>query len=129
MSDVYAFACRVDGAAWGETTINALSRGEAKVRYWRDVSESWENVKYTDVRARKVGPAHTSERFLHNARYRGMPDVRCGDEVTVGKHQGVIVGHNSSANFDVLFTTGPWTSNTLNVHPSEVTRTPRGKTP
>ena len=122
MAELYAFACRVAGADWGETTVNALTAGGAKVQYWRDVADAWPDVPYTAVRARKVGPAHSSEPFLHNAAYRGMPDIRCGEEVTVNGNDGMIAGHNSSANFDVLFTTGPWTGQTLNVHPSEIVR-------
>jgi hypothetical protein len=49
-----------------------------------------------------------------------MPDVRCGQRVRVGKHVGVIVGHNSSANFNVLFGEGEYKGKTLNVHPAEV---------
>lgn len=120
MAELYAFACKL---SWSdhETIINDLSAGKAKYRFWRDVTEPWPDTKFTEVRVRKIGPAHTSERFKANAEYRGMPDVRCGDRVLVGEHEGLIAGHNSSANFDVLFTSGPWTGKTLNVHPGEVT--------
>lgn len=116
---MFAFACKL---VWSEheTIINALSLGQAKYHFLLDVREPWPDTKFTDVRGRKVGPAHTSDRFLHNARYRGMPEARCGDKVMVGTSEGLIAGHNSSANFDILFTSGPWTGKTLNVHPSEV---------
>ena len=122
MTNLCAFACRVSGAEWGETTVNALTAGGAKVEYWRSVTEAWPGIQYTAVRARKLGPAQSSERFLSNAAYRGMPDIRCGDEVTVNGHSGLIAGHNSSANFDVLFIDGPWNEKTINVHPSEIRR-------
>lgn len=51
-----------------------------------------------------------------------MPDVRCGQRVRVGDAEGTIVGHNDSANFDVLFDAGSrYGANVLNVHPGEMT--------
>jgi len=116
---MFAFACKL---TWSEheTTVNALSAGQAKYQFLLDVRDPYPDTEYTDIRCRKIGPPHTSESFLRNARYRGMPDVRCGDRVRVGEHEGLIAGHNGSANFDVLFTSGPWTGKTLNVHPGEV---------
>jgi hypothetical protein len=117
MDEVFAFGCRVVWAPeWGETIYNTVSAGRAKREHWLNVSEPWPDTKFTDIRVRKIGAPHTSEGFKHNAEYRGMPDVRCGDRVKVGDRTGTIVGHNSSANFDVLFDDGP----TVNVHPSEV---------
>lgn len=122
MSDIYSFACSVRGAPqWGETTYNRETSGQAKVSHWRMVSDAWPDVKYTDVRCHKVGEPLSSERFIANAKYRGMPDVRCGQRVKVGDAgSGVIVGHNSSANFDVLFESGAYKGQTLNCHPSSV---------
>jgi hypothetical protein len=121
--NVFAFACRHKDSTH-ETVINDVSAAKAKYRYFLDVREPWPDVKFIDFRVRKIGAAHTSERFKANALYRGMPDVRCGDRVTVGQDEGVIVGHNSSANFDVLFTSGRWKGITLNVHPQEVKLAP-----
>ena len=53
--------------------------------------------------AEEYGGPQTSERFRADAAYRGMPDIQCGQRVKVGEAHGVIVGHNESANFDVLF--------------------------
>jgi len=119
MADVHAFACRLRSSEH-ETIVNNLSAGAAKYRFLLDVRDPWPDTKYTDIRVRKIGPAHTSEQFLRNAKYRGMPHIRCGDRVRVGEEEGAIVGHNGSANFDVLFTSGKWAGQTLNVHPSEV---------
>lgn len=103
------------------TIVNELSRGRAKAKFFREVSEPWPDLKYTDIRCRVFGPPHTSSHFIRNAAYRQIPSVRCGDKVQVGAHgEGLIVGHNSSANFDVLFTTGKWKGLTLNVHPSDL---------
>lgn len=125
--EVYAFACRVHGApSWGETTYNDTSAGQAKSRHWRHVTDAWPDVPYTAIRARKVGPPHTSERFKHNAAYRGMPNVKCGQRVSVNGAEGTIVGHNSSANFDVLFDAGSrYGANVLNVHPGEIVLLPK----
>lgn len=118
---VFAFACRVANVErWGETIYNAHTAGAAKEQHWRHVSDAWDGIKYTDIRARKVGAPHSSEQFIHNARYRGMPDVRCGQRVRTNGCDGVIVGHNASANFDVLFESGRYVGQTLNVHPSEI---------
>lgn len=125
MAEVFAFACRTSWAPqWGETIYNATSAGRAKLAHFYQVHDAWDSVKFTDIRARKVGGAYTSEQFKWNAKYRGMPDVRCGDPVKVNGCSGVIVGHNSSANFDVLFHDGKYAGQTLNVHPSEVERQP-----
>ena len=124
MVEVFAFACRVAWAPqWGETIYNAASAGKAKLEHWRAVDDAWPGTKFTDVRARKIGAPHTSEAFRRNAQYRGMPDIKCGDRVLVGDRVGVVVGHNSSANFDVLFDSG-WR---LNVHPSEIARCPQAE--
>lgn len=104
--------------------INARSSGAARYDYLLDVRDCWPDAKYTDMRSRKLGPAHTSSEFLRTAKYRGMPDLRCGEAVTVNGRTGVVVGHNDSANFDVLFDVGTdWAGAVLNVHPSELVRT------
>lgn len=118
---IYAFACTVKGADWPHTIINTTTAGKAKKRYHNDVTDCWPDVKFTDIRVRKLGGPHTSERFIANAKYRGMPDVRCGQRVKVGESFGWIVGHNSSCNFNVLFDEGRLAGGTYNVHPSEVT--------
>ena len=122
MSAVFAFE------VWEKSSphrrvINARTSGAARYDYYLDVLDCWPDVKYTDMRARKIGAPQTSEAFLRNARYRGMPDLRCGDAVTVDGMSGVVVGHNDSANFDVLFDEGTrYAGAVLNVHPSELVR-------
>jgi hypothetical protein len=122
MADVCAFEVWA-GSREFVRTVNARSAGKAKYEYFLDVKDCWPDVKLTDMRARKVGGPQTSEAFLRTARYRGMPDLRCGEAVTVNGRPGVVVGHNDSANFDVLFDDGcDWAGATLNVHPSELRR-------
>jgi hypothetical protein len=127
-SSVFAFAVRVNGAPqWGETIYNTTTAGRAKNAHYVSVSEAWPDLKFTDMRVRKVGAPHTSAEFRRTAAYRSMPNLNCGQriEVAVGQGriaQGTIVGHNSSANFDVLFDEGgPYAGLTLNVHPQELT--------
>ena len=125
MAEIYAFACwhksRDESTA---TIINSTTRSKARYQYFLDISDVWSEVKIMDIKVRKVGAPHSSERFIANAKYRGLPDVRCGRRVRVKDTgegddigEGVIVGHNSSANFDVLFESGRFTGQVLNVHP------------
>jgi hypothetical protein len=120
-SALFAFEVSVKGTDWTQI-VNARTPGKAKKVYHRQVTEAWPDVPFTAMRCRKIGRPHTSERFRQNARYRGMPDVECGQRVRVGKSRGVIVGHNESANFNVLFDDedARYPGLTLNVHPSEV---------
>jgi hypothetical protein len=118
MNQVFAFKCSVAGTNWSQL-VNHRTAGKAKADYWRDVRESWPDIPYTAIRARKIGRPETTEAFIGNAIYRGLPDVRCGQRVRVGNSEGVIVGHNASANFDVLFDDDApkYAGLVLNVHP------------
>ena len=118
---VYAFVVNVSGKDWGRV-INALSRGAAKAQYHRHLTDAWPDIPYTALRSRKVGAPVSSDRFISNAKYRGMPCVRCGDRVKVGVASGTIVGHNDSANFNVLFDkdSKKYAGLTLNCHPNDV---------
>jgi hypothetical protein len=121
MNDCFAFECFPKKREDWKTIINARSRGKAKSQYYRSVTECWE-MDYRDIMCRKIGKPITNERFIHNAKYRGMPDIKCGQPVKVGEARGVIVGHNSSANFNVLFDDDSvkYAGLTLNVHPQDV---------
>lgn len=121
VSALFAWEVSVKGTDWTKT-VNARTAGQAKRDYHLDVRDAWPDVPYTVMRCRKIGAPHTSERFKHNARYRGMPDVQCGQRVKVGEARGVIVGHNDSANFDVLFDddSPKYAGLKLNCHPSGV---------
>jgi len=122
-SRVFSFACSVVGTDWGEQIINARTRGRAKREYHLNVTDAWPDVPFTAIRARKVGAPHTSADFIRTAQYRGLPNVRCGQRVKVGEARGVIIGHNSSANFDVLFDDDSprYAGEILNCHPNGVT--------
>lgn len=122
---VFAWECNVRGKDW-QRTINHLTAGKARYEYLIDLRDAWPDATFADITVRKAGPAHTSEAFKRNARYRGMPDLQCGQRVEIrspeGPARGVIVGHNDSANFDVLFDADTYFHGRVgNVHPSEIT--------
>lgn len=122
---VFAWECNVRGKDW-PCTINHLTAGKARYQYLLDLRESWPDATFADITVRKIGPAHTSEAFKRTARYRGLPDLQCGQRVEIrspdGPARGVIVGHNGSANFDVLFDADTYFKGGIgNVHPCEMT--------
>jgi len=122
-SRVFSFEVWVKGFEQHPTKINARTPGKAKRMVHLDVSDCWPDLPFTAMRVRKIGEPHTSQAFIRNAIYRGLPDVRCGQRVKVGAARGVIVGHNSSANFDVLFDDDSplYAGQVLNCHPQGVT--------
>jgi hypothetical protein len=101
---VRAFECSVVDTDW-KAVINERTASRAKAKYFRHVREAWPSIPFTAFRVRVLGRPVTSEDFERVATYRGV-DFRCGDRVRVGQDGGVIVGHNGSANFDVLFDAG-----------------------
>ena len=117
-SNVFCFAVSVKGVDH-ETLINARTAGKAKYQHWLNIIDCMPDLPITAMRARKVGPPHTSDQFMRNASYRGIPQLRCGQRVKVGEASGFVVGHNSSANLDVLFDDDSprYAGMTLNVHP------------
>lgn len=123
-SKIFAFEVWVDGCEH-KSTVYAHTRGKAKYSYYLNALDWYPNVEFTWLRCRKlgpIGPQNTSEDFIRCATYRGMPDVRCGQKVKVGKGLGVIVGHNSSANFNVLFDedSPEYAGLKLSVHPASI---------
>ncbi len=104
-------------------TINARTAGKAKAEFLNDLLDAGWDYRFTDLRVRCVGRCHTPEGFQRTAAYRGMPTLKCGQRVIVGRSHGIIVGHNASANFDVLFDDDAprFAGQKLNVHPSDIT--------
>lgn len=126
---VFAFKVWCPMLGEGGTVINHRNRGGAMSEYLRLVQEAWPSVQYTDLRARKQGPAVTTPEFLRVARRRGYPGVRCGDRAFFRcgsqRRPCVIVGHNSSDNFEVLFSPdGPRRGFIGNVHPFDLDLNP-----
>lgn len=127
---VRAFACRVPNAPWGdhERQVLALTAGKAKLDYWHHVSEAWPDIPYTAVRVRVCKSSIVqTDSFRRTAAYRGVTFARLGMKVQVGDEKsgiwnGVLVGNNSSANFEVLFFDGKFAGQTLNCHPNWLMR-------
>lgn len=128
--EVFAFAVGIVGHE-GTTTINHRSANRARAELLRNIGDVWPDLTYTQLFARKLGPPVTSGGFRRTALYRGLPDLKCGDRVAVRTKGngscwvdalGVVVGHNESANFDVLFDddSPAFARLTLNVHPTEL---------
>lgn len=121
---VFAWECNVRGKDW-HRTINHLTAGKARYQYLLDLRDAWPDASFADITVRKVGPAHTSEAHKRTAAYRGRPELTCGRRVEVcsggQRALGVIVGHNDSANFDVLFDEDTYFAGGIgNVHPGEI---------
>lgn len=116
-----AYECGVKETTWSRT-IHATSPGKAKREYFRDVRESWPDVKYTQLTCRVAGPPQTSDAFRRIATYRDLPFAKVGMAIEVEGHRGVIVGANDSSNFDVLFTDGPHAGTKGNSHPHWMTK-------
>lgn len=115
---IRAYECVIVGTEW-HRVINARTAGQAKGMYLRRVRDAWPGaVKFTDIRVRSLGAPQSSEDFLRCAAGRGLPEARCGMRVVAHGRSGFIVGHNASANFDVLFDGDPFP---LNVHPHGLT--------
>ena len=114
---VHCYQVGVRGTDWTRDVL-ALSRGRAKADYWREVTDAWPDVKYTDITCQVGTSKRPDEEFVHTASYRGVPFAHIGMDVQVGHWNGVIVGKNDSANFNVLFTDGKFKGQTLNCHPN-----------
>lgn len=116
---MFSFRCWVrdfEPSIHDGTILNAPTAGKAKAEYFRDIDCDW--LKYTDICCRKLGPVQNTNGFERIAEMRQVPFAKCGMKVSVGKSgNGVIVGSNSSANFDVYFTDGKYKGQILNCHP------------
>ena len=122
MNEIFAFEVWPKAKPEWAETINARSAGRAKSEYLRALLEAWPNVPYTTLRHRKCGGPATSRQFVRNAIYRGLPELKCGDAVSVGAATGRVVGHDSSANILVLFNADSpkYANQKLSVHPDDL---------
>lgn len=73
---------------------------------------------YTAIRCRKTGSPKAIEAFQQVANYRGIPFAKIGMRVEVDGEKGLIMGHNSSANFNILFLDGCFKNRVLNCQPN-----------
>jgi hypothetical protein len=106
------------------TTVYAETAGKAKYEHWLNVRDCMSDLPITAMRSRSTRtPPAASEDFLRCAKYRGWPEARPGVtrvRTKEGGWTGTIVGHNDSANFDVIFDDGPLAGRRCNVHPGEL---------
>jgi hypothetical protein len=100
MQELKSYGVYIEGSEH-HSTINALSPGHAKSIFLYDLD--LDGVAYTDLRCLSLGDVFTSDDFKRVAKYRDIPFAYCGMRVEVDGKPGVIIGHNSSANLDVLF--------------------------
>lgn len=107
------YECSLDGQNWW--SVNSTSYGQAKIAFYRMLDMDF---KYTSIKCKCAGMPYTSEDFKRNAKYRGIDFAYYGMVVDVDGDKGLIVGHNSSANLNVLFTDGKNKGQTLNCHPN-----------
>jgi hypothetical protein len=106
------------------TTVHAATAGKAKYSFWMDVRDCLE-VKYIDVVSRVADSLFVqTDEFQRTAKYRGVPFARIGMKVMFvsDDSEGIIVDKNSSANFEVYFTSGQHAGLTLGVHPNWMIR-------
>ena len=111
--EMMQYECSLDGSHW--SSFNATSYGKAKVQFYNYLDGDFD---YTYIRCRKVGPIFTSDEFIRNAKYRGIEFAYCGMVIKVAGENGIIVGHNSSANLNVFFPDGKYKGQTQNCHPN-----------
>ncbi len=86
-----------------ESIVAAPTAGAAKYRKWLDIKECWEDTPITSMRARRVREYVEPAGFRSCVDGRGIAFARIGMRVQLSDGtSGRIVGHNSSANLDVL---------------------------
>lgn len=111
-----------DGSNWTQTTILAASPGKARYQRYLDLREAGWEVPFQAIRVRSLGARivlseSREAAFAHTAKSRGLSFAQIGMRVEVEGNAGVIIGTNDSANFDVLFTSGPRAGQKGNCHP------------
>jgi len=117
IGELKTYRVRWDDMSWEFTTT---SPGKARYMAYIDSCDCFEITfkKFIELtRVNSTGGIITSEAFKKNAEYRGIPFAYCGMVVKVGDDMGNIVGHNDSANLDVLFSSGKYKGIVLNCHP------------
>lgn len=108
-----------DKPEWA-TSTNSRSAGAARYEVFRSYRDAYPDVKLIDFRSRLMGKPSTSDAFIRCAESRGV-SFRCGDRVKIRDgDEGIITGHNASANFEILFTTGKHAGRKLSSHPADI---------
>lgn len=95
---IRAYECGVKDDPWPPRTVHAISRGQAKLSYFLDVSESWPDVRFIDITCRVSGQPRDTRMFSHVCNQRGV-NWHIGDRVIAGGKAGYLVDAGSGANF------------------------------
>lgn len=114
---VYAYECGIRGTEW-TSVVHASSAGKARYRYLLEVGDTNDGLSFKDITVRSLGNPITDAEFERTAKYRGVPFAKIGMRVECEGSAGLIVGKNSSANFNVLFTFGRHQGCVMNCHPN-----------
>ena len=98
-------------------TVNDFTLGRAKARIFSDARDFWPDVKFTELRGRKLGVPVTTDALARCAEYRKRPDLIAGAVVRLhGVREAVVVDSCSGACFLVLLANGSH----LSVHPCDL---------
>jgi hypothetical protein len=98
-----------------EKIVIAHSAGAAKYRYWIDIRDAYPEYPFTSMRARAVGGYVEPDGFRRCVEYRQIQFAKVMMLVRLDDgREGRIIGHNSSANLDVIFDGGV----VMNCHPA-----------
>ena len=117
MNAVRAYECRAGQENWSKT-IHAINAGKARYQFLIDLRDAGWDVSFKDIKVKSCGCPRTSDDFMRTARRRNVQFARIGMRVSVDGERGLIVGVNSSDNFDVFFESGRFSGQTLNCHPN-----------
>ena len=115
---VKAYEVTVCGASM---TVNTTSLGKAKAQIFWLAREHFADVRFTNVRGRKIADCAVMTPKLEGVmRQRGRPDLGPGVEVVVNGRKGVVVDGTDCANFAVLYEDGACYA----VHPLDIAKVP-----
>ena len=113
--ELLAYGCSLDGKNW--SSYNATSYGKAKSMFLQDLDGCCGDC-FRSIKCKKAGRPYTTDEFKRNAEYRNVEFAYCGMVIDINGRKGVIVGHNDSANLNILFTEGEYKGKVLNCHPN-----------
>lgn len=100
---LHAFEVWFKGWEHERSIVNHESLGKARAEVWRRSSDCVpSDLRFVDVRGRKLGPPHDTATLRHVQEYRGRPDLVAGTRVRVrgSTHgDGRIVDAGAGCNF------------------------------
>ena len=113
---IRSFTCYPKGRPEWMRDVPAASAGRARYSYWLDVSESWPDVRLTEIVARVAGGGYSEPRgFRECVEGRAVGFAKIGMRIVAEGYEGFIVGFTGSANLKFWC---PATGTELCAHPS-----------